>query len=218
MHDHGLQTDAGRQVLLADIGGTNARFALADTGAAMPLLEESIRRYAVADFRSLGDAARRYLADAGLARGALRRGVFAVAGHVADDGARMTNHPWVVSRRRLRESLGLEDARLVNDFTAQAMALPLLEPAQLAGIGAPHSAGPKPGSKRTFAVMGPGTGLGIGGLLLRDGRAIALETEGGHAGFAPGTPLEAALLDHLARDYGRVSNERLLSGPGLVNI
>lgn len=217
MHADNLQTGDAGHVLVADIGGTNARFALADPRAAMPLRETGIRRYEVAAFASLAEAARRYLDDAGLAPGALAGAVFAVAGHVDSEGARMTNHPWVVSRTRLAAALGLDDVRLVNDFTAQAMAIPLLDAASLAPIGATPAPAPLDGD-RTFAIMGPGTGLGVGGLLLRDGRAYALETEGGHAGFAPGTPLEAAILEHLARDYGRVSNERLFSGPGLANI
>ncbi|MGY1457718.1 MULTISPECIES: glucokinase [unclassified Luteimonas] len=219
MHDSRLQTDAGTRVLLADIGGTNARFALADPRATAPLLVDSVRRYEVAAFASLGDAALRYLADIGSARGALRTGVFAVAGRVDGDDARITNHPWLVSRPRLCAALGLDDALLVNDFAAQAMSIPLLGASDLAQIG---SVMPRPtaaaSGDRTFAIIGPGTGLGVGALLLRDGRAIALETEGGHAGFAPATPVEAGILEQLSRDHGRVSNERLLSGPGLVNI
>lgn len=233
MHDLRLQTGADTRVLLADIGGTNARFALADPQAAAPLLLDSVRRYDVAAFASLGDAALRYLDDIGSAfgvsrtpapsRGALRtgtlhHGVFAVAGRVDGDEARITNHPWLVSRPRLCAALGLEDALLVNDFAAQAMAIPLLAASEVAQIGSVAARAPDASGDRTFAVIGPGTGLGVGALLLRDGRAIALETEGGHAGFAPATPVEAAILEHLARDHGRVSNERLLSGPGLVNI
>src|SRR5690606_25264818 len=110
-------------------------------------------------------------------------------------------------------------ALLVNDFAAQAMSIPLLGASDVAVIGsvAPRLADDAPGN-RSYAVIGPGTGLGVGALLLRDGRAIALETEGGHAGFAPASPVEAGILEHLSRDFGRVSNERLLSGPGLVNI
>src|SRR5690606_34790647 len=110
-------------VLLADIGGTNARFALADPGAGMPLLEDSIRGFPVGAFGSLAEAGRHYL-DALGARPS--RAVFAVAGRVEGDLARMTNHPWVVSRRRAMESLGLESVELVNDFVAQAMAVGLL--------------------------------------------------------------------------------------------
>ncbi len=90
-------------VLVADIGGTNARFALADTSLDAPLLKESIREYAVAEFPSLGDAARHHLEQIGAAAS---RGVFAVAGRVDGDEARITNHPWVISRSRTAAMLG----------------------------------------------------------------------------------------------------------------
>ena len=106
--------------LLADIGGTNARFALADVAAPSPLLRDTIRTYAVADFPSLAAAAAHYVeathAQAGL-------GVFAVAGRVDGDEARMTNHAWVISASRVRDALGLRALHLVNDFVAQSMAI-----------------------------------------------------------------------------------------------
>src|SRR5690606_20592692 len=94
--EEGIVSETGRHVLLADIGGTNARFALADTAAPLPLLEDSVKEYAVADFPSLGDAALHYLDDGGtrMAGGQpVRRGVFAVAGRVEGEHARITNHP-----------------------------------------------------------------------------------------------------------------------------
>lgn len=204
------------RVLLADIGGTNARFALAEPAAPMPLLPGSIRAYAVDDFDSLAAAARRYL-DA--TRAQVASGIFAVAGRVDSGIARMTNHPWVVSRSHLREALGLEEATLVNDFVAQAMAVRLLRPEDVVAIGAPATkAGGAGDGPRTCAVLGPGTGLGIGALLVREDHAFALATEGGHAGFAPGTAEEIAVLERLAARFGRVSNERLVSGAGLANI
>ncbi|WP_149193267.1 glucokinase [Luteimonas suaedae] len=202
-------------VLLADIGGTNARFALADTAAPMPLLDDSIREYTVTEFPSLADAARHYLEQTGAE---VRDGVFAVAGRVEDDEARITNHPWVISRTRLRTQLGLGQATLINDFAAQSMAIPLLRAGDVALVGGapwrPHDGD----GDCTYAVIGPGTGLGVGGLLIRDGHHYPLETEGGHVSFPPGTPEELAILDHLSRQFGRVSNERLICGPGLVNI
>ena len=202
------------QVLLADIGGTHARFALADPGAGMPLLEDSIRGFPVDAFGSLAEAGRRYLDHTGADPS---RAVFAVAGRVEGDLARMTNHPWVVSRQRAMEALGLESVELVNDFVAQSMAVGLLRDEDTAVLGAPARI-PADGSDRTWAVIGPGTGLGVGALVVRDGKAWALATEGGHAGFAPGTPEEIAILEHLSGEFGRVSNERLVSGSGLVNL
>ncbi|HVR81017.1 MAG TPA: glucokinase [Luteimonas sp.] len=205
---------SGDRILLADIGGTNARFALADPAAPMPLLDDSIRRYAVAGFGSLAEAAQHYLAATSVRPA---RGVFAVAGRVDGDIARMTNHPWVISHERVRNALGLQALQLVNDFVAQAMAVRLLREEDVVAIGAPGWAAPT-GGPRSCAVLGPGTGLGVGALLARDGRHYALATEGGHASFAPGTPEEVSILERLSAYYGRVSNERVVSGGGLVNL
>lgn len=202
-------------LLLADIGGTHARFALADAAAGSPLLDHSIRKYPVTAFPSLGDAARRYLQETGAQA---TRGVFAVAARVEDGQARMTNHPWVVSRSRLCMQLGLEEALLVNDFAAQAMAVPHLRAGDYAVLG---GTGWEPGQDhgdRIQAVLGPGTGLGVGALVARGDALYPIDTEGGHASFAPGTPEELAVLERLSAHFGRVSNERLICGPGLVNI
>jgi glucokinase len=201
-------------VLLADIGGTHVRFALSSPAASMPLLADSIGTFDVADFPSLADAAAHYLADRHTRPASA---VMAVAGRVEGDTARMTNHPWVVSSERIRTALRLEAVTLVNDFVAQAMAIPLLREADIAVIG-PTRPTPLDGARRTFAVLGAGTGLGIAALLVRDGRWLPLATEGGHASFAPGTPEEIAILERLSADFGRVSNERLVSGAGLVNL
>lgn len=203
--------------LVADIGGTNARFALADVSLPAPLLSDTIRQLSVTDFPSLVDAAQYYLEAVNTAAGQTRTGVFAVAGRVDGDEARITNHPWLISRRATAAALGFEHFHLVNDFTAQAMAVQLLTDDDLAVIGdiaRCQSAAPS----RTYAVIGPGTGLGVSGLLVRDGMAIALETEGGHVSFAPSNPEELEILRELSRDFGRVSDERLLSGGGLINI
>lgn len=208
------QPDPARSALLADIGGTNARFALADLTAAHPLLLDSVREYRVADFPSLSDAAAHYLEQTGART---ERAVFAVAGRVDGDQARVTNHPWVISIRRLKSTLGFQDVRLINDFAAQAMSIALLRPEDMAAVG-PASWSHAEQAHRTYAVIGPGTGLGVGGLLVREGRRYAMETEGGHVSFPPGTPEEIGILQHLSRQFGRVSNERLVCGPGLVNI
>ena len=205
-------TDA---LLIADIGGTNARFALADPRAATPLLDASVREFAVADFPSLADAARHYLEQAGTQA---EHGVFAVAGRVDGDEARITNHPWVISRSRTAQMLGFDQVHLLNDFAAQAMAIRLFGPDDVVRIGAPDWSPAPPEQARTYAVLGPGTGLGVGGLIVRDGRCHPLQTEGGHVSFPPGTPEEIRILELLSAQFGRVSNERLVCGPGLVNI
>ena len=214
------QPDPGERVLLADIGGTNARFALAAVSAAVPLLEDSVETYSVADFPSLADAARHYLQQTGASaqNSAPRNGVFAVAGRVDGDEARITNHPWVISLARTRLALGFDNLMLVNDFAAQAMAISLLTTADVVPIGGPRWSPAPLSLPRTYAVIGPGTGLGVGGLVIRDGKRYPLETEGGHASFPPGTPEEIEILQKLSEQFGRVSNERLICGPGLVNL
>lgn len=199
--------------LLADVGGTNVRFALADATQSRPLVPDSIRRYRVADFATFTDAALAYLGDSG-ARA--QRGVFAFAGQVRDGEVQVTNHTWSVSRERVRHELALASAVFVNDFAAMSLCVPLLGPSDVRGIGGVPP--PSLGGTRTFAVVGPGTGLGVGALLLRDGRASALETEGGHTGFAPRTDEEIEVLRRLVARFGRVSNERLLCGSGLSNL
>ena len=203
--------------LLADIGGTNARFALANLQRRGPLIMDSVRQSGVAQFPSLAAAARHYLGEASLPEGNVDNAVFAIAGRIDGDEARVTNHPWVISRAETQQALGLRSLRLVNDFAAQAMAIELLGADNLISIGdvalTPPSAAP-----RTYAVLGPGTGLGVSALIVRDAQCIALETEGGHVGFAAGTQEEAEILARLSLQYGRVSDERMVSGGGLVNI
>ena len=206
------------RVLLADIGGTNARFALADPASPSPLLVDSVQGFAVADFPSLADTARHYLRETGQDGAGIRHGVFAVAGRVDGDEARITNHPWVISKPRTLAQLDFDRITLVNDFAAQAMAIPLLQADDIAPIGGVSWTADVEPRNRTYAVIGPGTGLGVGALIIRDGRQYPLETEGGHVSFPPGTPEELAILDRLAAQFGRVSNERLICGPGLVNI
>ncbi|OGT55344.1 MAG: glucokinase [Gammaproteobacteria bacterium RIFCSPHIGHO2_12_FULL_63_22] len=203
--------------LVADIGGTNARFALADVSLAAPLLSDTIRQLSVTDFPSLVDAARHYLDALRPLAGEPRTGVFAVAGRVDGDEARITNHPWLISRKATAAALGFHSFHLVNDFTAQAMAVELLTDDDLAVIG-DIARGGATAPSRTYAVIGPGTGLGVSGLVVRDGIAIALETEGGHVSFAPSNLEELEILRELSQDFGRVSDERLLSGGGLINI
>src|SRR5262249_58623779 len=99
-----------------------------------------------------------------------------------------------------------------------ALSVSLLKPADLHAVGAPAPVSFDARRKQTFAILGPGTGLGVGALIVRDGHAHALETEGGHASFAPGNAEEAEIYRRLAARFGRVSHERALCGSGLVNL
>jgi glucokinase len=208
---------APQTALVADIGGTWARFALAhrEAGQAPELHAES--RLPVAGHVSLIEAARHYL---GRLDGTLPRpshAAFAVAGRVDGDAAAMTNHPWHIVAGDCRDALQLSHVRLLNDFTAQALAVPHIAAAECVRLGGPdHS--PTEASEWTFAIVGPGTGLGVGALLRRSGEPFALASEGGHAAFAPKTARQRAVLEHLASRFPRVSYERLVSGSGLSNL
>lgn len=201
-------------ILLADIGGTNLRFALCES-AQVPLRTDSIRRYRAAAHSSLGEAAAKYLDEIGAKP---RQAVFAIAGRVDAGEVNLTNLPWSVSAAAVAQQLNLDSVRLVNDFAAQSRCLPLLRGDDLEILGAPAAPTLDGSRDRCVAVVGPGTGLGVGALLLREGSAIVLETEGGHLSFAPGSDEEIAILEQLRRDYGRVSNERVICGSGLVNL
>ncbi len=202
--------------LLADLGGTNVRFALSDTSAPAPLVMDSVRRYQVSDFTALTDAIRQYFSDCGQQA---QHALIAAAGRISDgETVQITNNPWAISAPRLQAELGLQSVRLVNDFAAQSMAVALLQAHDLVPVGPLPL--PQLGARdeQTFVIVGPGTGLGVGGLLLRQGKCSVLQTEGGHAGFAAHTPEDIEILKRLNQRYGRVSNERLICGNGLVNL
>ncbi len=202
--------------LLADLGGTNVRFALCDPALDTPLLAGSVRRYRVNQFASLAAAMRQYLHDSDAHP---QHALIAAAGRISDgQTVQITNNPWAVCARTLQRDLDLRSVRLINDFAAQSMALTLLSADEQTAVGTlpARSVGHSP--TQTFVVMGPGTGLGVGALLWRDGHASVLESEGGHAGFAAHSAGDIEILTRLNQRFGRVSNERLLSGQGLVNL
>lgn len=213
-----MSADATASVptLLVDLGGTNVRFGVADPSRREPLLSDSVRRYRVAEHESLVSTAKQYLADTGLS---VKRAIVAAAGRIEDgETVKVTNNPWAISARQTAAALDLDRVHLVNDFAAQSMAVTLLKGDDLVDVGPL----PRPvigaDEEQTFAVVGPGTGLGVGGLLVRDGHCSVLQTEGGHAGFAAHSPEDIAILNYLNQKYGRVSNERLICGKGLVNL
>ena len=194
--------------LLADVGGTNARFALESA----PRQFEAVAVLPCADYASLGAATRAYLACDAAAPFAphIRHAAVAIANPVDGDMVKMTNHTWSFSITALREELDLTTLLVVNDFTALALALPHLRPSQRIRIG---GGAELPG--RTIGLVGPGTGLGVSGIIpVGDGWA-PLASEGGHASFAPGDDTEIAIMQQLWREFGHASAERLLSGPGI---
>jgi glucokinase len=198
---------ASAPVVLADIGGTNARFALARDGE---ILHGA--HLAVADYPGPREALDAFLAGTGPLP-APRRAALAVAGPVEGETARLTNSPWRVAAAELQSSFGFDQVILVNDFAAVAWAVPRLGAGDLVSIGAGHARAQAP-----VAVIGPGTGLGVAGLIQAESGPVVLVTEGGHVTMAPADEREADILASLRRRYGHVSAERVLSGDGLVNL
>ena len=195
--------------LVADVGGTNARFALETSRFRF----EAIQVLACAQYPTLGAAALAYLAAVVRrvpSAGTVRHAAIAIATAIEGDAVAMTNHHWRFSIEALRHELGLETLEVVNDFTALAMALPQLEPQQRVQVGGGHA---RQGA--TIGLVGPGTGLGVSGLVAAGDGWIALASEGGHATFAPNDDTEIALLAALRKFHPHVSAERLLSGAGL---
>lgn len=204
------QGPAGTPWLVADIGGTNARFGwVAAPGA--PVTQ--VRTLPVAAFSGPAEAAAAYVEQVRAAcDGAWsppRRAAVAVATAVLGDEVAMTNSPWRFSRAGLQQALQLEQLRVLNDFEALALSLPRLAPSHY------RAHGPAPLARGTLAVIGPGTGLGVGGVMHTPAGWIAMPGEGGHATLAPMDDFESELLRHVRGTHPHVSAERLLSGIGL---
>jgi len=194
--------------LLADIGGTSARFVLEEAPGVLTQ-GATLRCAAHSD---LHGAVAAYLG--GLPEGLasrIRHAALAIANPVEGDAVRMTNAPWRFSIEQQRARLGLQTLVVVNDFTALAMALPRLLPSQRRPVG-----GGSPRERSVMGVLGAGSGLGMSGLIPAADGWVALGTEGGHSSFAPRDEREIAILRHALRSMPHVSFERLLSGPGLA--
>lgn len=194
--------------LIADIGGTNARFALVGPGRET-FAERALK---CADFVGPAEAAQAYLAETQPA--ALPRfAAFAVASPVIGDVIDMTNHVWRFSIEATRKRLGFERLEVVNDFIAIALAVPGLKPHENDKIG--HG---QPWTRYPIGVIGPGTGLGVALLIPKEDHFLPIATEGGHVTMPAADDLEAQVLGVLRRRFGHVSAERVVSGPGLVNL
>lgn len=195
--------------LLADIGATNARFALLRDGD----LGER-QHFAVAGFPTSYDAIATALDRLGVSR-APQRAVLAFAGPVDADRSVMTNVGWETSADELRRRFGFTRLRLLNDYAALALSLDRFEAGDTLAVGGP-AAVERPGTP--LAVLGPGSGLGVAALIPAAPDPLPLVGEGGHATLPAANAEEAALLELLRGDFGHASAERLLSGPGLVNL
>ncbi len=194
--------------LLADIGGTNVRFAL--QRGAEPATE--IMVLATEDYAALDQAALSYLARIGRPAD-LKLGAFAIASPITGDLVSMTNLPWRFSTEEVRRALGFDALLVVNDFVAVAHGVPYLPTTELIQVG-----GEQPVPLEQKALIGPGTGLGTSGLVPSKDQWIVLEAEGGHVTMAPANDRESAILAQLRPVYGHVSAERVVSGMGLVNL
>ncbi|MDO4904041.1 MAG: glucokinase [Lautropia sp.] len=191
--------------LVADVGGTNARFAL----EVRPLELDKIETLPTADYDSITSAIRSYLEQAG--NPTVKHAAIAIANPIVGDWVQMTNHHWAFSIETTRQALELDTLILLNDFTAQALAIPHLPKRELLQVG-----GTAPVDDTPIAVIGPGTGLGVSGLIpSKSSGYTPLAGEGGHVSFSPFDQTEIHIWQYATRKHGHVSAERFLSGAGL---
>lgn len=201
------------RIVACDIGGTHARFCIARlTARLMPELGEPMT-LKTADHASFIEAFHGFARREGLE--GVHDLAIAFAGPVAREELKLTNSDWVIGRRELERQLGVERLTIVNDFGAVAHAVAALPDDQFHHLCGPDAPLPSEG---IISVVGPGTGLGSAILLREPTGYRVIETEGGHAGFAPADEVEDAILAELRATHGRVSIERLVSGRGLAAI
>jgi glucokinase len=193
-------------VLLGDIGGTNARLAVATDSVLGPVTSFEVSRFA-----RFTDVVGLFLRE-DRHRSRLRHALFSIAAPVHGERSVLTNSPWVIDAIELQATFGLR-SQLLNDFAAVAHSLPLLGPTDLTKIGGGAADKTSP-----MAVLGPGTGLGVACLIQRAGTPIVIPSEGGHATLAATCDREDQIIQHLRQRFGHASAERAVSGPGLENI
>ncbi len=193
------------RVLLADVGGTNVRFAVLTKGVLGP-----VEHLAVRDYAQFGDALAAFLQRQSEG-GAIRSAILAVAGVVRGERCELTNYPWMVDGAELRARFGFAAIRVINDFEAVAWSLPHLARDGLRKLG-----GGEPVAGAPMLALGPGTGLGVAAYVPGDG--FVLRSEAGHATLPSGSPREDAIVEILRHRFEHVSAERVLSGGGLENL
>ena len=205
--------NSAREIVVADIGGTHARFALAEVADGRCTALGDPVKMQTSEHASLHTAWEAYAETLG--RELPRAAGIAIAAPITGDTIKMTNNPWIVRPAQIAERLGLHSHVLINDFAAVAHAVD--------GVGAEHLmhlAGPDEPlpSEGIVSVVGPGTGLGIAAILRAAGGSQVIPTEGGHTDYAPLDSVEDRLLARLREDHSRVSVERVVSGPGFRTI
>ena len=201
-------------VIAADIGGTHSRLSLVSRAdrTARPLTVRKYHKYKNAEFGSLVEILDEFLGDIDCSQ--LGGAAIASAGYFMGDDLMSANLPWRVSLKDIRGRLGLKNICAINDFVAVAYGTLYLNPADVVVMNR-RAVRPEQGA---VAVLGPGTGLGASVLLQASGAPVALNTEAGQSGFAPETDLEIEIYKFLRKSHGFVPVEKLLSGPGLLNI
>lgn len=195
-------------ILIGDIGGTNVRFAILRDAHAEP---KTYAPVATSDFPDLETA----IEEAVLAKTSIlpRSAAIALAGPIDGNEVDLTNAPWIVRPASVMERIGLSDMVLLNDFEALALALSSLDEKDVIQVG-----GGVPVGYGAKAVVGPGTGLGVAGLIHAANRWIPVPGEGGHVSLGPEAAEENAVFDALRAEVGRVSGESVLCGPGLTRL
>jgi glucokinase len=194
-------------MLLGDIGATNARLALLSNGVLGP-----VEWFTVADFARFADAVDAFL-ERHCRQVSVPEALLAVAGPVAEDRCVLTNCPWTIDAPELCAGFSFAKVHIFNDFEAIARSLPQLTAADLYPLGGGAAVSGEP-----MAVLGPGTGLGVACFVPASPTPIVIASEGGHATMAAASPRENAIIDRLRGEFGHVSAERVVSGPGLENL
>ncbi|AWB67817.1 glucokinase [Saccharobesus litoralis] len=195
--------------LIADIGGTNMR--VAQTNGLNAQFSDD-KTYPVTEYDNVDAVLSQYCQD--FAVNDVKHVCIAIACPINGDQVTMTNHSWSFSIEGVKSKLGLDSFLVINDFTAQAMCLPFLSDENKIQVGGTVAAD----LDAPMAVYGPGTGLGVAHLIRAGDKYIPLPGEGGHVDFAPNDEIEQQVLNVLQAKYGHVSVERLVSGPGLLEI
>ena len=203
-------TDNESIILAGDIGGTKTNLGLFIRGKRRPLLKV-IETYSSRGALKLENIIEQFLERHHVS---ITSACFGIAGPVVNGRCKTTNLPWDVSEARIKELFRWERVRLINDLAATAQSIPLLNSRELVYLN--RAGGPRKG--QNLGLIAPGTGLGKALLIYREGRYISVSSEGGHADFSPNNEGEVKLWQYLHKRLGHVSIERVLSGPGLLNI
>jgi|tagenome__1003787_1003787.scaffolds.fasta_scaffold20984045_3 glucokinase len=201
------------ELVVADIGGTHARFALAETEHGCVLRLGEALALKIADYPGLVEAWRAFAHHLG--RPLPRAAALAFAYPVENDLPQLTNMPWMIDVRTLPDALGIDRHLILNDFSAIGHATATLGSSHFVHIAGPDIPLPTSG---VISVVGPGTGLGVGMVVRADAQYLVIASEGGNMDFSPHDDLDDRIMAALRRRYGHVSAERLVSGPALRDI